>query len=179
MGTTCRASADVCDVAELCSGSTASCPSDRVASGGTVCRPAAGSCDVPEACDGVTISCSRDLYASADTVCRPSTRECDATEACSGLLASCPPDESEPDGTSCLTCGMCRGGFCNQPSSCCGLGEADCDGNGSCESTCERMVCRYQVPMCLGVGYSCGPIMNMPNGTSCGVGLTCNNGICR
>ena len=52
MLTTRRANAGNCDLAEVCSGTTAECPPDAVQSAGTACRAAAGPCDVAEVCTG-------------------------------------------------------------------------------------------------------------------------------
>src|SRR5437899_4587907 len=41
-GTTCRATAGACDVAETCTGTSSTCPADGFASSSTVCRGAAG-----------------------------------------------------------------------------------------------------------------------------------------
>jgi hypothetical protein len=54
---TCRASAGVCDIPEMCDGNNFGCPSDKFASNSTFCREAVDSCDIPETCDGITASC--------------------------------------------------------------------------------------------------------------------------
>lgn len=76
-GTTeCRAAADVCDVAENCTGvALAACPADGVAAGGTVCRADSdgaapnGGCDAEEQCDGVAVTCPADLSEVDGTFC--------------------------------------------------------------------------------------------------------------
>jgi hypothetical protein len=50
LGSTCRSSAGVCDVAETCTGSSATCPADVFSTSATVCRSAAGVCDLAENC---------------------------------------------------------------------------------------------------------------------------------
>src|SRR6185436_9242593 len=56
-GTNCRSSAGFCDVAETCTGSTATCPTDGFAASTTVCRGSAGGCDVIENCTGSSAAC--------------------------------------------------------------------------------------------------------------------------
>ena len=60
-GTVCRPAAGVCDVAETCTGSSLSCPSDKKKPAATVCRPSAGVCDGVEECDGVSNGCPADV----------------------------------------------------------------------------------------------------------------------
>ncbi len=82
-GTECRASAGVCDVAEQCTGSSASCPFNRYLSSATVCRPTgAGTCDVAETCTGSSASCPPDgcLTSQSCSECGYSgTQTCDGT----------------------------------------------------------------------------------------------------
>jgi len=68
-GTVCRAAADVCDVAETCSGVSTACPSDSFKPAGTVCRDAVDECDVAEACSGNKASCPGDTIAPDGSVC--------------------------------------------------------------------------------------------------------------
>ncbi|MCP4006504.1 MAG: S8 family serine peptidase, partial [bacterium] len=70
--TECRASADVCDVAELCTGSAATCPVDAFAADTTECRASADVCDVAELCTGSAATCPVDAFAADTTECRAS-----------------------------------------------------------------------------------------------------------
>src|SRR5207244_1403837 len=45
-GATCRAAAGPCDVAETCTGTSTSCPTDGFASSSTVCRASGDECDL-------------------------------------------------------------------------------------------------------------------------------------
>ena len=54
-GNTCRASGGTCDIAETCSGASATCPADAKST--AVCRGSAGACDLAEVCDGVSNNC--------------------------------------------------------------------------------------------------------------------------
>src|SRR6185295_17414856 len=65
--TLCRAAATVCDVAENCTGSSATCPADAFASSATVCRASVGTCDVTENCTGSSSACPADAFASSAT----------------------------------------------------------------------------------------------------------------
>jgi hypothetical protein len=116
-GTTCRAAAGACDVAESCDGTSAECPADAFAQAGTTCRAAAGPCDVPEACTGSSPACPADVLVAAGTTCRAAADRCDAAEVCSGAAASCPVDLPADDGTACGAGGSCRAGACVTPRS--------------------------------------------------------------
>lgn len=59
-GTTCRGTADVCDVAETCDGVSGTCPADQVVPAGTPCRAPADACDVGEVCTGASPLCPPD-----------------------------------------------------------------------------------------------------------------------
>jgi len=59
-GTSCRSSAGVCDVAETCTGSSGTCPSDSFLSSSNVCRSATLSCDPAENCTGSAAACPSD-----------------------------------------------------------------------------------------------------------------------
>jgi cysteine-rich repeat protein len=71
-GTICRPAADVCDVAETCTGTSAACPPDAFAPATTICRPSAGACDVADTCTGTSPTCPADQLAPAGLIC-PST----------------------------------------------------------------------------------------------------------
>src|SRR5438046_7052117 len=88
--TVCRAAAGVCDVAESCTGTSATCPAD--AKSAAVCRPVAGPCDVAESCDGVNDDCPADTFQPATVECRAAAGVCDVAESCDGTNAACPPD---------------------------------------------------------------------------------------
>jgi cysteine-rich repeat protein len=125
--TVCRASAGVCDIAETCTGSSATCPSETFQSPSTVCREATGECDLAEHCSGASAECPSDSIkangttctddgnvcstdicngsstecqhpaGNAGAVCRASTGACDTAETCTGASTSCPADTGAPD----------------------------------------------------------------------------------
>ncbi len=78
--TTCRASAGVCDRAEVCSGGAADCPADSVQPSLITCRASTGTCDAPDHCDGTATTCPADLYTAAGTACAGGT--CDGASTC-------------------------------------------------------------------------------------------------
>jgi hypothetical protein len=60
-GAVCRPVAGPCDVAETCTGTSATCPTDSVAGAIVVCRSSTGACDPVEHCDGSTVACPADV----------------------------------------------------------------------------------------------------------------------
>jgi hypothetical protein len=107
-GTTCRASAGACDVAEACTGASGSCPPDLVAAPGVVCRDAVGSCDVAEECDGSGGSCPPNAIAPDGTYCDELCGE----ESCSGGV--CRGGRTCSGGNVCICDYGClpRGSYC-------------------------------------------------------------------
>ncbi len=81
-----------CDVAEYCTGMSATCPSDTYEPNTTRCRAAVNTCDVAEYCTGLTPVCPVDAYAPNNTVCRSSAGVCDVVETCTGTSAACAAD---------------------------------------------------------------------------------------
>src|SRR5207249_12154052 len=59
-GTVCRASAGDCDLDELCTGSSSTCPNDAFKPATTTCRPSGGECDPAENCTGTGATCPAD-----------------------------------------------------------------------------------------------------------------------
>ncbi len=101
-GTVCRpAVAGGCDIAETCSGSSGTCPTDSVMPAFTTCRPSAGACDVAESCNGTSNACPADGKVAVNTICRPANGGCDHIERCDGVTNNCPVDTLEPAGTVC------------------------------------------------------------------------------
>lgn len=142
---TCRAAADVCDVAETCSGQSADCPADAVLSSTTECRASTDACDVPEMCDGQSVACPSDGYFPEGTVCRPLAGGCDVVETCTGLGIDCPADSIASAGVECrpATNACDAAERCDGPDALCPTDEftadgASCDDNGVCQAgLCE------------------------------------------
>src|SRR5207249_1210014 len=119
-GTVCRASAGVCDVAETCDGSSATCPANLFQPSTTECRPSAGVCDVAEMCTGTSATCPADSFLPSSTVCRASAGECDVAESCTGTSTSCPTDTFKANGTACTTdSNVCTFDTCNGSNALC------------------------------------------------------------
>jgi cysteine-rich repeat protein len=167
--TECRAAADVCDVAETCTGSSGMCPSDgyqppetecraatgvcdiaEMCTGATAscpgdaklageCRASAGDCDIAEVCDGVSDDCPLDGYAPAMTECRASTGVCDPAESCTGSGADCPADQVL-DGAPCPDSDVCNGAEQCVTGVCTSGGPLDCDdGHGCTADSCDEI----------------------------------------
>ena len=130
-GTVCRASAGFCDVAETCTGTTTTCPTDGFVPASTTCRASAGECDVAETCTGTSASCPIDTKkpsgtacaddgivctkdqcdgsnnvcqhpaGNAGTICRASAGPCDVAETCTGTSTACPSDGFASPSTVC------------------------------------------------------------------------------
>jgi alpha-tubulin suppressor-like RCC1 family protein len=103
VGYRCRAAvAGGCDVAEVCDGVSAQCPTDVVQGAGTLCRASGGVCDTAEVCTGVSNTCPVDAVQAAGTVCRPAVAGvCDVAETCTGAAKTCPTDRFQPATTVC------------------------------------------------------------------------------
>jgi uncharacterized protein (TIGR03382 family) len=117
-GTLCRPSAGPCDIAEVCSGSSAACPADAFVPSATLCRASAGDCDVAESCTGTSAGCPADAFA-VSTVCRASAGACDVAEVCSGASANCPTD-AFADATTVCRPAMCVGSTAVSQATCSG-----------------------------------------------------------
>jgi hypothetical protein len=96
----CRAAvATGCDVADVCDGSSDTCP-DVVQPSTTKCRDAAGDCDVADFCDGTTTVCA-DAKHPKDFVCRAALPTgCDVADVCDGVSNAC-PDVVQPSTAKC------------------------------------------------------------------------------
>ena len=100
-GTLCRAATDLCDLTEICTGTSTSCPNDAVKTAGTVCSVTAGSSDLNcRVCDGVNKPCTATL-AGGGTSCRVSGGACDLPESCTVTNANCPADAKRPSSYIC------------------------------------------------------------------------------
>ncbi len=97
--TTCRASAGACDLVEVCSGSSSSCPSDAHST--NMCRASTGACDPAEFCSSASTGCPADSVRPSTFVCRASAGSCDVAERCDGSTAACPVDTVSPNTTVC------------------------------------------------------------------------------
>ncbi len=181
-GTTCRDAAGTCDVAEVCNGSSTSCPSDGFATSGT-CRSSAGGCDIAESCNGSGPDCPGDARRPAGFVCRAETGDgCDVAETCNGSGASCPANAFRP---SSFVCRADSGGGCDVAETCTGS-------SATCPADAFRpgsFVCRMDggggcdvAETCTGSSGACptnafrpsGFVCRMDSGGGCDVAETCS-----
>jgi cysteine-rich repeat protein len=138
--TVCRSVADICDVAENCTGSADACPADAFKASTIVCRATAGICDTVENCTGTGSACPADAVEPTTTECRSVAGICDVAENCDGTLVTCPADTYES------TTVVCRNvaGICDVSESCTGSGP-NCPADSFESST---VVCRAQGGVC-------------------------------
>ncbi|HXC49543.1 MAG TPA: hypothetical protein VN634_01545, partial [Candidatus Limnocylindrales bacterium] len=152
--TVCRSVAGVCDVAENCTGASASCPADSFTSGNT-CRGSAGICDVAETCSGASASCPADGFASSATTCRAAGSVCDVAEVCSGA-ATCPADAFASSSTPCASdSNVCTDDLCDGSGTCGHTNNtAPCDDATFCNGTdvCASGTCTHAGDPCLAGG---------------------------
>jgi hypothetical protein len=123
-GTVCRVAAGLCDVAEICDGTSTACPLDKFVAATEVCRPKAGDCDVAESCTGSSADCPTDKFLAKSAVCRPAASVCDVAESCDGTRAVCPADAFAPASTPCRPTSEDGGIVCDPPEFCTGTSNA-------------------------------------------------------
>ncbi len=146
-GQVCRASVGVCDLADTCTGASATCPADGKST--ALCRAAATTCDAAEFCDGAGNNCPADTFASSSTVCRASGGACDIAENCTGSSPTCPADAKSS--------AQCRasGGVCDPAEVCDGVGD-NCPTDAKSTSLCRASggVCDV-AEFCDGLNNNC------------------------
>ena len=147
-GATCRPAADVCDVAETCSGTSGTCPNDGFAPATVVCRASSAGevCDEVELCTGSSPACPNDAVKPAGTTCRTASGVCDVPEVCDGTSKLCPSDAFQPDGTSCSDGVFCNGAETCESGSC-------TPGSHPCSGACDE-----QSNVCLSSGCPPQPL---------------------
>ncbi len=176
-GTTCRASAGTCDVAETCNGTDSTCPADALVIAGVQCRASAGECDAAEACSGASPLCPNNGFINAGTactadanactadicdgngacthpagnggtICRPAAGTCDAAESCSGVSTTCPADALAAVGT------VCRAAVtdCDLAETCTGGAACPADGAKASGTPCSDDGSICTVDACNGSG---------------------------
>src|SRR5256886_6745090 len=80
-GTVCRASAGDCHLAELCTGTSSTCPADAFKPATTVCRASGGECDPAENCTGAGPTCPADAKNPAGTACTDDGHPCSTQQS--------------------------------------------------------------------------------------------------
>ncbi|KAK5944531.1 hypothetical protein PMZ80_003813 [Knufia obscura] len=149
--------------------------------GNACCNPMTCKFNTNAVCDPTNEGCctTQCQFASANTVCRASTGECDPQETCSGTNATCPPDTTEKDGNSCGNGLQCASGQCtSRDLQCKTVMGSYTEGNDtySCNSQSCTISCAspdFGLNTCYSVQQ------NFLDGTTCGGGGHCDNGVCR
>lgn len=143
-----------CDAPEVCSGASPNCPVDEVQPAGFECAPSEGACQIAGLCDGLSSECPGARIRSAGAECRSPAGECDAPEVCDGASVDCPSDLDRPFGAMC--------------------GDGDiCDGMGSCVEAncgapCTPGPCATGTIVCAaGAAPTCGNITFRPATHTC------------
>src|SRR5207245_517541 len=117
-GTVCRAAVDECDVAESCTGTSTTCPTDAFVASGTPCTDDGNVCTT-DVCSGSSATCTHPA-GNAGTVCRAAVNECDVAESCTGTSTACPTDAFQPSSTACTDDGdPCTADVCSGTSAPC------------------------------------------------------------
>jgi cysteine-rich repeat protein len=161
-GTVCRAAAGGCDVAEVCDGTTTTCPADSLRPAAFVCRPSIGECDLAEQCAGGTSACPPDAAQPAGTTCGPApSGACDAPDTCSGGVGA---------SATCTSVFVAAGTPCGAGASC-------SLGTQTSSSICSGSAAICPAPAMRGCSpYVCGATACLTSCTStadCVAGLAC------
>src|SRR5438445_6763509 len=118
--TVCRAAANECDLADSCTGTSATCPADAVKPAGTACTDDGNACTA-DVCNGTSgaPACTHPA-GNAGTVCRAAVNECDVAETCTGTSTTCPTDTFKSNTTACTDDGnLCTRDDCSGTSATC------------------------------------------------------------
>jgi hypothetical protein len=150
----CRAANGDCDVAEFCTGSSSTCPSNTFKSNSVICRASLGVCDGPEHCTGS----SRDCPSDAPYLCN----DCSSTPGSA--------DSSCPVHSYIVGSGPCAAGILNN-NCCCEWGFAS---NFPVCDSCVQVGAPVQCPNSAWQGSSCGEFATLNSDCCCNWGLTPN-----
>ena len=183
-GSVCRAASGECDAAEVCDGTSPSCPADALAAAGTSC--AAGVCDGLGGCAACTAgapcstgdACARGAIvceaggarcaaagpAAAGTACRAAIDACDVAEQCDGVSTSCPADRFADASV------VCRGaaGPCDRAERCTGTGAA-----------CPADAVLPTSTVCRSAAGPCDVEERCAGGVACPMDGYASSGVCR
>src|SRR5881396_3495704 len=161
--TVCRAAANECDVADSCTGSSATCPADTVKAAGTACTDDGNPCTT-DVCDGTAgaPACTHPA-GNAGAACRAAAGECDVAETCDGSSTACPTDFFKASGTTCTDDGNpCTTDVCNGTSATC------THPAGNPGAVCRAAAGECDVAeSCTGTSTTCPADAKQPAGTGC------------
>ena len=161
-GTVCRASAGICDVAEVCTGTSTSCPADGKAPNGTTCSDG-NACTTGDSCQsgtctGTVVTCTAQDQCHTAGTCNQSTGVCSNPVAANGTTCS--------DGNACTTGDSCQSGTCSGTAVTC-TAQDQCHTAGTCNQSTG--VCSNPVAA---NGTTCS------DGNACTTGDSCQSGTC-
>src|SRR5216117_4102244 len=166
-GAVCRASVGVCDVAEMCTGASATCPPDAFQPNGTVCDDG-NFCTASDACQDGT--CAGDPTLLNGAACDDGNTCTDNDTCAGGTCSGTAAPDSTPcdDGNDCTTTDSCQGGVCT------GAAVADstpCSDGNDCTSadSCQGGVC---------LGTAVPDSTACDDGNGCTGPDTCQGGTC-
>src|SRR5438552_369045 len=186
--TVCRAAANECDVADSCTGSSATCPADTVKAAGTACTDDGNPCTT-DVCDGTVgaPACTHPA-GNAGAACRAAAGECDVAETCDGSSTACPTDLFKASGTTCTDDGnVCTSDVCNgtsatcthpagNPGAVCRAAAGECDAAETCTGTSTTCPADAKQPAgtaCTADAHPCTPDQCDAAETCTGTGTTC------
>ena len=174
---TCRPSVNGCDVAESCTGTAGTCPTDAFEPDTTPCTGASQGdvCDDDpnDRCSGVDASCS-DGFLSNTVSCRVAVDVCDAEDFCSGSAGACPADAKQPSSFECRAGDTCDPAeFCDGTNDGCPADALATAGTvcraGSGSAPGDDLECDPQ-EVCDGTNPTCPVDVVEPAGTVCNSG---------
>ncbi|KAI7788679.1 disintegrin [Diaporthe eres] len=159
------------------SGEECDCGGEASCGNNSCCNPTTCKFTSGSFCDPTNEECCTDQcqFASNGTVCRASTGLCDPEETCPGDSSSCPTDDNAPDGTGCGDGLQCATGQCTSRDQQCQSLMGSLVTNNNTEA-CGSSSCQIQ---CLNDNVCYELNQNFLDGTTCGGGGTCKNGVCR
>jgi len=162
-------------------GEDCDCGGDEGCSNNPCCNPSTCRFAQGAQCDPSNEGCCTNQcqFAGAGTVCRPSTGQCDPQETCPGNNGTCPPDSRANDGDDCGNGLQCASGQCTSRDAQCrtvmGSFTSDNDTYACNGQTCQLSCASPD----FGRNTCYSMRQNFLDGTSCGGGGRCENGMCR
>ncbi len=176
-GTVCRPASGPCDIAEVCSGTSAACPVDSVAAAGTVCP--GGTCNGVGTCEpgpddaGVLDGGPAPDAGPIDAGPGADAGSGDAGPSDAGVLdAGTGPCAGMPAGTICRA----SSGGCDVAEVCNGVSPScPADGLSSSGTICRAAASECDIAeTCTGSSRFCPADALAPAGTPCGSGMMCS-----
>ena len=157
-----------CGGEEGCAGNSCCNPTTCKFNTGAVCDPSNEGC--------CTTSCQ---FSTSGTVCRASTGQCDPQEVCSGTNSTCPADKTAPDGQDCGHNLKCASGQCTSRDEQCQTLMASYTQDNTTYS-CNSQTCTVSCASPdFGANVCYSLQQNFLDGTPCGGGGSCENGVCK